>query len=996
MKLNRIKRGIKMKKSLLIKIFCFVVVFSFLASTGSASAVSSNYKSTNKNDPMEYLIGMVWPDESVIKQLIPVEKLTLVNDMVEQGVINSLANYQASLIIDKLLVKQENNEIRNFSIDYANFAIQVETDDPSSLEDLKLLPTVLYIAPTGKAQIDSCSINSAENISDYFRFALQALRAQSQLTSQLIMDSGEPSIHVYYNQYTPYRFVYGFATPKSLIQMTILRGGQSIAVFKGYSDEVGYYYFGNSYDSCTSNYNWTIEYGDVIEIRDGDHISQFTFVTVSAWGDPTTNLVYGYTEPNRTVQVDLGGNVNSQPCSTSSTQKTGSSDNDGYYHIDFSADYAINNLSYLTVEVLDANNNGAYTYGNIYFLEGASNSNILWGSIFPNDSYTVTIKRSNENVATFNGVADNRGYIPDVMIMDGFIFQSGDIVTLVSDHTTLSTEVISIDNFTVDTNTKVVSGITTEPNTNIYVYLYQYNLLYNDLGNGCTNNTCQVFSTASDGSFSITVPELQKGDQVQVYFLDSFGNYHSAFQNTRALYAVSSRYEHDRYSIEGYWSSYNSALTASVFDASNNLIETRTQTVNSNEFNFYISTSLHAGYRIQVSDGENQEELILQNTTKPRLSMNEDAISGSLDAGGHITAVSGNTCIENDLGTGAFEIPFGVDIPSNANGKLVYESSTGNYQLWNTISFSMTVNPNESYYVYTETESPMVNMSIYRNGVEIDSFSSRGMSPYFLMGGFEFQPGDIIDITTEDGISQTYTIQDFDLSYNAAENAVTGSAPAGSQVSASVYQSTFAFSSPDLSTIGWANAMGTVNLPLNGTVLWDCSLLPDNCNTVHGTMTAADGLNYNIYSRPQPAQADVFENDNAQADATILIPLEEQSHTMHSADDVDWFKFYVAPADIALGQEFIITTYDLGYGFGFTMYLVDEIDSDSSTLVYPSTNGQGPVLSFTPSHSGWYSIKIEPHMPMYPYLGGYCASYYSIRLSTAYAFPKIFLPFVKG
>lgn len=104
------------------------------------------------------------------------------------------------------------------------------------------------------------------------------------------------------------------------------------------------------------------------------------------------------------------------------------------------------------------------------------------------------------------------------------------------------------------------------------------------------------------------------------------------------------------------------------------------------------------------------------------------------------------------------------------------------------------------------------------------------------------------------------------------------------------------------------------------------------------------------------AAMDIYESDDVVSDPTLLIvnnTLQSQSHSLHSAGDVDWFKFW--------GEAGKIYHFNSTGGTDTKIYLYS---ADGVTPIANDDDGFGDLnfnLVFTPTSNSYYTLKVFGH-----------------------------------
>lgn len=936
-----------------------VLLLSAPASVDSTAAVADA-----ASLPMQWRIGLTMP---------PTDPRGATADPAD------LVAQHAAPVLAQLSHLRDQGLVRDFRLDAAQHVITVTTAPGVTPAALPADPAVGWV-DSAESPLPTCAV--AQSAALAAQLPPPAAAADVRTARRAATD---PTVTVYVA--TGYGNVSGQITPNQSVTLHLLRDGETVVSRTTTSDSYGYYYFYPAWQSCPrSGYDWYPQAWDVVEVSAGGKTTSHVVADVRFQADPNTDLVSGTATPADRLDVWLAhrdGGVGNY-CLIEFLDPIAL--DGGAFSADFAPQGGFNSAAYSYVYAYDADDNYTYAYRDSFRISVYDSNRYTFGTLVANRPGTLTIRRGGTTLETVTFRTDSGGTFSAYFTTD---LQLGDVLTAAAGGQTVSYTMAVLD-VTIAVATNQVTGTT---GANRPVRAYAYNRTYGYLMTDCDYSGGSCLQAQAGGSGAFTLPaaiDLRPGDYAYVYSYDANGNYQYVFVTAPVLVA-------DLYfdTVSGYWHS-DAVLTVTVEDSLGVVKATETETPYSDgAFYTYTGIDIVPGDVVTVDDGVTSRTMTVTDLLGGRLSSAGNSLSGPAPNGWLVADIRdysretnawSSICREVTVSGSMYNIALSsYDIGGEDYASVYSSGATGDVTRIGPRAFGITITTGAtSVYGYSETPDTDVTIKHERAGSTLQTMNvTTSDSAYFYVYFTNtILTGDVVRVDTDDGNNAFVVVPNLTAVADGAAQAISGTAVPNEPVTAVLrrFLSAYGYYSWNRTVI--AAAGGAYSASYAG-LTWSYQCQPVElagaCVVAVAEYHTEDGHEISLpWVAPGAVSADTYEDDDTPATAsTYSAP---QTHTFHTAGDVDWVVLTV-PAD-AVGKPYVVQTHDLGWSMGTHLVLYD---TDATTVLASAVgyfdNGLGSSLRWSPTTAGTYYIAVSPPSSQY---AAYCDAVYTLTADVRY------------
>lgn len=826
----------------------------------------------------------------------------------------------------------------------------------------------------------------------------------------------------------PFSWVEGMAAPNTTVLLRILRGGSEIAHDSITSNSDGSYFFELTPVCCGATSPWVLTAGDVIEVSAGGQTALTVATPFTAWLNPFTDQLEGSTLPGTQMTVTAyASQFMPDSCEPLSLERSAPVQADGSVVVSWEGVADIKNNASFAACAADASGNGPCFYAMAYHLAvwfPRPDSGAVSCQTKPGSAFTLEVWRDGSRLSSLSGTATNTGGC-DYHFSD---LKPGDVVRLTRVPTPLEYTIQPL-TAALDYELNRLVGATT-PGAAVMARFTERGYNYSDgadvtLSSCGGANTCGSGQADASGSFRLGAGyDVARGDYAFLTLYDKDGNSQQpGMINAPALFT-----DPVMGWVSGYWrAATSSAVMVRVLDSANKVKASGSAFVTPYDAGFfrYLGEGLiKAGDRVEVRemDGQGVESMRVQ-AWDARLDGATRRLTGS-SANGYVLGAWNPECsvvtylgdppdvCKQSAAPGKFDLSFGASEPLPS--LLTLRGADGHYtKHWVspfTVSFRMDT---FDFDVFPETPNAVVTSALRRNGVTtpIDCRAVRANFFSCVASGSASvlnppRPGDIVDVKTTDGDATSLSVPVLTVAGSNTPPGIYGTAPAGVEVCTSLedfaryvpsYQSSYSTSATvPVSVETTASSTGRyfasyvdvmTTATASASVSWPAK--PDSsCASLTASFNTADGNSFTAYRfRAQQPQADAFEDDDTQAEASVYNGW--QHHTFDAENDADWVRFDVPESAIAEGLTYFIETFNLAYGANHDLALYDMTSTEPLFEWFvDSRDGQPSSRAWQPTKAGAHYLRVRR-----PWNLGelFCGDVYDLRIRAG-DWQRLFLP----
>jgi hypothetical protein len=965
--------------------FVFMILALVISAPGNALSVSAQNQQPDGPKTPQAGIGSEYLILFAIPQISPSDVPFGIGPEEAERYAARIVERQAEQMLPELKQYLTQGQLSGMEVRSDRNGIVVQIKDPAVLTHLQQLPGVQGVYQSSKTvECSQWTINDLKKA-----VVAQSNKSSSAGLSPLSTATTDPTINILYIEGDNFAQVEGTTTAGIQVSLRILRAGVVVGTGQTYANVDGSYYFYPSSGGCDSLTNWSVLYGDIIEVTAHGSIVSTVLTSISAWVDPSSNKVGVATAANRTVKIELFS-ADIDPCVSVMAAKTGNSGASGSLEMSFND---FNRRAYAYVYVQDVNGNSTYSGFGAYGIGTSIGNNYFDFSWKPGETVHATLTRSSAIVADWNETLPNSGYFEFGLGSAGTL-QAGDVINVSSGIGSMSYTVVPL-TMAFDTATDKITGTTAAS----YPVIVRVSKNYNST---CTTFGCIKTTANAAGAYTISTA-LGQGDWVYVYTYDAEGNSQYGPEGSTPYLVAEPSYNDLLIS----WPNTNS-LTVTLTDSANAVKETLSGITPyyaySSFWVYFSSATMVVGDMIKVTDGVTTIYVTVQSMT-PRLNSSTSRLTGT-SANGHLTAnlydfrrgqySSQYYCQETDVTSGSYDLAFnGSQIGPQDSASLYLTGPEGNFTNGYARAFSVEIDLGSSY-VGGNTETPGANVTVKleRGGsmIAFNTITSNANGWFYnYWSGQQNQLGDVIVVTPPDGRSATLTLPNLSIAMDPIGNRLYGIAPANEPVYFRMILEVGRYWSQWWNEgFTTADAAGNFNVSAQGLFLYNCNpVIPGSTCTYANAYYYFPTYEHVVYAPvtyPADVKADSYEPDGIFTGASAYAGI--QHHTFNATNDVDWVSFTVPVPDVDAGVKYILQTLNLGPGMDTKLELYG---TDGTTLLASNDDFVETLASrieWKPSAAGTYYVKMLPHDS--DINTQYCGAFYDLSILVVRS--QVFLP----
>lgn len=895
-------------------------------------------------------------------------------------------------VVQSLHSLLEEGLVARWEEDYEAFAIRVWMAEGHSLNELPQIPDVAAVQPVLEAQEVSCTASRGQALRDMLGAARMLGQQEPAWQSPVVQSLAAPTIHIYISSYlsygTRYATISGATDPGIPVKIVVTGANGAVVVdqtVQSYASGAGgEYLLSPSYQNCLG-YGWSLSAGQTVTVTAGGATRSFQIPLIDATVMPGTDRIVGKTAASRRVQVNV--NPTAATCSSSSYAMETTSGADGGFQLDLTAHGGLDNSGRVDAVVYDAHGNSVVMGLTVPGMELPGTSQV-WAYVSkPGVSAVVSLRRGGGEVERVVQTSDSSGY---VSILFNNTIVPGDTVMVDAGAEHLEMQKAALQNLQIDWQNGQVRG-RTAPGLRVHGAVYTY-------ANDCPNtNACDVRVSNVSGDFVLTIPRSHlKQSSVYLTIYDSQGNStFDSYSAPRVLYQPN--YQNSSSRVSGDWLPGVGAVTLRIRNGSGVVEEEHTLSVSYRRFSKTINRLLPIGYVVEVTDGSITRQVTVQEVTIRHDSYN-NVVLGTVPQGGWLDVISN---VYNRPGNYYYTSYSQCDVPVNPDGS--FQASQPHFTTSEDIMDAWKYDEDGDAIIvrgydlhialerytdgylrisgYKAFPFQPVNVTI-RNAARAVVYTTQitetPRSQYYMWYNNSLLPGYTIDVTNGAVASSLY-IPALTINEAPAENRVYGQSPANEEVYITLWQ--FGAKSDNWRVTAYGNAQGNYSASF-AQIYNDYNYKGCVEGRVGGCREAVVeyydylGHHYTV-NGPYPAYvaADTFDTsnggDNTPDRASVYQAV--QHHTFHNFNyDPDWIAVQIPAANV--GKLYSFQTLNVGDGIRTDLQLYD---SNQTTLLADySGSDDAAVVRWSPTHAGWYYVKVTPR----DHSGGECGSTYDFRV----------------
>ncbi len=513
---------------------------------------------------------------------------------------------------------------------------------------------------------------------------------------------------------------------------------------------------------------------------------------------------------------------------------------------------------------------------------------------------------------------------------------------------------------------------------------------WDNVQNSCSYSSVCASTTANgSGAFTLASPRvLLRGDYINYLSIyDAEGNYQIYWDISSAAItaSVGSSY------VKGYWTSPYLDVTITLRNSEGGFKDAQSASVwRDGSFSIYMAEIINAGDTITVTDGSRTETMRVADL---RAALNKDTEQLTIYAPNGNAIVNFNDsrpredsyysmCSPHQIVNNTTSISLGA-VSSQDSATIDFRGADGHYTYRYTHASSLHVGYGGFVYGYT---SPNRNVTVkLLNGntvIETKSTVSSSSGHYYIDFENDPVPGYRVQVLADK--TEEMSVPNVTLNRDVVGNRFYGSSPANQPVQVGL-QTRQGYGYTSIRKLINADSNGNYSASFAGEVFISrCEAANVGGQCAEALIKYYDANEFEFYRYGEfrkDVSADAWEDDNSIANAKNYTGY--QKHTFHYDDSEDWIKLTVNAGDV--GKPFYLMTTNLGPTMDTVLYLYE---SDGTTLIAKnddSGGGHASQISWTPTKSGTYYIKVQSFNLNNV---GNCGSSYDFFI----AHDKVFLP----